>query len=151
MIPGWSCGPFLGDLRPGEWSGIGSPSLENAQPVWEVPFPPRFFRLLCRPDVPFPPLLVTAIPAITTICSPPGVAASWLPGCPPENELLTFAAHMMSFLPCSRARRERCLVHSWPQADQLRSLVHAVGCMHSKRVATPASTGSPSWPPCARS
>eukprot|EP00983_Pelagomonas_calceolata_P073687 1152230-Pelagomonas_calceolata.AAC.1 len=21
-VPGWSCGPILGDLRPGEWSGV---------------------------------------------------------------------------------------------------------------------------------
>jgi len=42
----------------------------------------------------------------------------------------------MSFLARSTAILERNLVHSWPQADQLRSQAHAVGCMHSSLAAT---------------
>jgi hypothetical protein len=38
---------------------------------------------------------------------------------------------------------ERNLVYSWPQADQLRSQAHTVGCMHSSLAATHDKTGKP--------
>eukprot|EP00983_Pelagomonas_calceolata_P118820 1160540-Pelagomonas_calceolata.AAC.13 len=67
------------------------------------------------------------------------------------SKLLAVAAPAVELPGAIQSQARGVLGVQLPQADQLRSLAHAVECMHNRRTATPASSGKSFWPPCARS